>query len=165
VIETVILALGALAVVFWFGLAYWVTNDARRRIRNRFWIAVATALGLVPLVGPAAYVLFRPAETREDVRARNAEMAAFETYLVERPAACPTCSALVEDNFRVCPVCATRLREACTQCDAPLQPLWQICPYCATPVEAEVDLDVALTREAGSGSAATLDLVAGSSEV
>ncbi len=151
VIKTAILVAVALAIVFAVGLAYWVNKDARRRTRNVFWILLATALGLVPFLGPVVYLLFRSAETREDVRARNAEIAAFEALVgASHGAACPECSAPVEADYLVCPVCTTRLREPCVGCEAPLEPLWQMCPHCATPVKTEVedlDLDVALTRE------------------
>jgi hypothetical protein len=148
----------AIAIVFWIGLAYWVNKDARRRIRNPFLVLLATAVGLVPCVGPLVYLLFRPSETRDDVRSRNAELAALEAQIVRHHPTCPECSAVVEANYLVCPVCATRLREPCAQCDAPLDRLWQICPYCATPIEEAVDLDVALTRELRPAPA--LDLVA-----
>ena len=149
VTRNLILAAAALAIVFWIGLAFWVYKDARRRIRNPFGVAIATLLGLVPYIGPLVYLLLRPAETRAEVRARNAELAAFEAQLerTRRPT-CPECSATVDDTYVVCPVCATRLREPCVRCAAPLEPLWQMCPHCATPVDTELDLDVALTREA-----------------
>ena len=158
VIKTLILALGALAIVFWIGLAYWVNKDARRRIRSRFLIFVATLLGLVPYVGLLVYLLFRPAETRNDVRSRDAELAALEAMAMQRRPTCPECSATVEPAFLVCPVCSTRLRDRCGNCAAPLERLWQICPYCATPFEAELDLDAALTRQVRT--VPTLDVVA-----
>lgn len=152
-----ILALGALAIVFWIGFAYWVNKDARRRIRKWYLVVVATALGLVPYVGPLVYLLFRPAETRGDVRLRNAELAALEAQIPRRCPTCPECSAQVEESYLACPVCTTRLREPCAQCGVPLERLWQICPYCAKPFGADLDLDTALTRAVRT---ATLDLVA-----
>jgi len=158
VIKTVIIALAGLVFVLWIGLAYWVNKDARRRTRNVFGVGVATLVGLVPYVGPVVYLLFRPSETRNDARSRAAELAAFETIAAGRGTTCPVCTAPVEADFLVCPVCTTRLRGACAHCDAPLQPLWQICPYCATPVAPELDLDAALTQELHA--VATLDLAA-----
>ena len=151
-------ALAALAVVFWIGLACWVNKDARRRMRHPLPIFGATVVGLVPYVGPVVYLLFRPAETRDEVRSRKAELAALEAQVAQRRPTCPECSAQVEAGYLVCPVCTTRLREPCAHCDAPLERLWQTCPYCATPVEAKPDLDEALAREVRS--AATLNLVA-----
>jgi RNA polymerase subunit RPABC4/transcription elongation factor Spt4 len=148
VIRNLILAGAALVIVFWIGLAYWVNKDARQRIRNWFPILLATALGLVPFVGPLVYLLLRPGETRAEIRTRNVEIAAFEAQIDRNRPACPECSAAVESDYLVCPVCTTRLHHPCVHCNAPLEPLWQTCPYCATPIEADVDLDMALTREA-----------------
>jgi RNA polymerase subunit RPABC4/transcription elongation factor Spt4 len=138
-----------LAVVFWLALAYWVYKDARRRIDDPWLVGVASALGLVPFLGPLVYLLFRPAETLEDVRSRNAELRALEHHLGRSRPSCPVCSTIVEPDYLVCPVCTTALRQACASCDAPLEPLWQMCPYCATSVEpAAIDLDAALSAEA-----------------
>lgn len=147
-IRTVLLALGALALVFWVGLAYWVNKDARLRIRATGLVGVATALGLVPFLGPAIYLLFRPAETRGQIRARKAERSALESLIRRSRPVCPECSAPADAGYLVCPVCATHLRGECTHCEGLLEPFWQMCPYCAAPVEAEPDLDEALTREA-----------------
>ena len=35
-------------VVFWLGVAFWVYKDARRRIKDRWVIGLATLLGLIP---------------------------------------------------------------------------------------------------------------------
>jgi Double zinc ribbon len=139
-----------LAVVFWLALGFWVQRDARRRIRDPFFVLLATLLGLVPpYIGPIVYLLFRPSETIEDVRSRRAELHALERQLAQTGPACPVCSSAVEPSYLACPVCATMLRQPCVRCDAPLEPLWQMCPYCATPIEAaQTDLDAALTAEA-----------------
>jgi len=138
-----------LAVVFWLALAYWVRRDARRRVEDPFLVGVATILGLLPpYLGPVVYLLFRPAETLDDVRARKTELRALETQLTRARPACPECSSPIEPDYFACPVCATRLRQPCAHCDAPLEPLWQVCPYCASAIEpSEFDLDAALTAE------------------
>ena len=139
-----------LAVVFWLGLAFWVHRDARRRIDDPLLVLLATLLGLAPpYIGPVVYLLFRPAETIDDVRSRRAELQALEQQLARSQPACPVCSSAVEPDYLACPVCATMLRHACAKCSAPLEPLWQMCPYCASPTEpSQVDLDAALTAEA-----------------
>lgn len=139
-----------LAVVFWLALAYWVHRDARRRIDDPFLIGVATILGLVPpYLGPVVYLLFRPAETLDDVRSRRAELRALEQQLTQARPTCPECSSPIEPDYFACPVCATRLRQPCAHCDAPLEPLWQVCPYCVSVIApSELDLDAALTAEA-----------------
>ena len=140
----------ALGIVFWVGLAFWVHKDARRRVANPFLVLLATLLGLAaPYVGPVVYLLFRPAETRDDVRARRIELRALEQQLARAQPACPVCSSAVEPEYLACPVCMTMLRQPCARCNAPLDPLWQMCPYCASRVEpSAVDLDAALTAEA-----------------
>jgi len=145
-----LIAVAVLAVFFWIGLVYWVNKDARRRIRRPLLVIGATVVGLVPAIGPLVYLLLRPAETRAEVRSRDAELAALEAQITREQATCPACSAAVDADFVVCPVCTTRLRERCAGCDAALERLWQMCPYCATPVEAKIDLDAVLTREARS---------------
>jgi hypothetical protein len=135
-------------IVFWLALAFWVNKDARRRIRDRFLVLLATLLGLVPFVGPIVYLLFRPAETLADVRSRRAELLALEQQLARAQPACPVCNSPVEADYLACPVCTTMLREPCATCHAPLEPLWQLCPYCASPIEpAQKDLDAPLTAE------------------
>jgi len=124
-----------LALVFWAATAYWVYKDARRRIRDPWLVAMATALGaLPPFLGPLIYMLFRPPEYLDDVRERELEILAIEEQLAERDLRCPVCKGTVDPSFLVCPVCTTRLKQACEECGAPLEPIWQVCPYCATPV-------------------------------
>jgi RNA polymerase subunit RPABC4/transcription elongation factor Spt4 len=141
-----------LAVVFWLGLAFWVHRDARRRIGDPFLVLLATLVGLAPpYIGPVVYLLFRPAETIEDVRSRRVELQALEQQLTRtRPQpACPVCSSAVEPDYLACPVCTTMLRQPCAKCNAPLEALWQMCPYCASPVEpSQIELDAALSAEA-----------------
>ena len=121
-------------VVFWLAWAYWVFKDARRRIGDPWLVAMATILGLIPLIGPLVYLFFRPPEYLEDRRERELEIRAMEEQIGQRAAHCPVCRAAVEPDFLVCPVCTTKLKQACSSCKAPLEPLWQVCPYCETPV-------------------------------
>jgi hypothetical protein len=140
------------AVLFWLGCAFWTHRDAKRRIDDPLLVWTATLLGLVPIGGPLAYLLFRPPETLADGRTRRVELRALEMSLDRREPRCPVCRTAVEPAFLVCPVCTTNLKEPCRACAAPLEPLWQVCPYCTTPVKAPeaVDLDAALTAEAAS---------------
>jgi len=129
-------------VVFWLAVGYWTYKDARRRIQDRWLVAMATLLGLVPpFVGALIYMLFRPPEYLDEVRERELEM---RTLAALRPAEerCPVCRSAVEPTFRVCLVCTTRLRESCTSCSAPLDPLWQVCPFCETPVVRAAPVDL-----------------------
>jgi hypothetical protein len=152
------IALFCLALV-WLGSAFWTHRDAERRIDDRLLVSTATLLGLVPVAGQLVYLLFRPPETLEDVRARRIELRALETRLTRREPRCPGCRTAVEASFLICPVCTTRLKKPCRACEAPLERLWQACPYCAAPVlEAPTALDldavlVAKTASNGNGNA------------
>src|SRR5262249_57355604 len=92
-----------------------------------------------PFLGPLIYMLFRPPEYLEDVRERELELKMIERGLDGRDVTCWVCSARVEPEFLVCPVCTTRLRQACANCARPLEPAWQVCPYCETPVVADAN--------------------------
>jgi hypothetical protein len=146
------------AALVWLGSAFWTHRDAKRRIDDGLLVSTATLLGLVPVAGPLVYLLFRPPETLEDVRARRIELRALETHLARPEPRCPGCRTAVEASFLVCPVCTRRLKEPCRACEAPLEPLWQACPYCAAPVikaPAALDLDavlVAKTASSGHGN-------------
>ena len=48
---------------------------------------------------------------------------------------CPSCDRVVEENFAVCPHCATVLQCSCASCNMRLQKEWQICPYCGSPAK------------------------------
>lgn len=48
---------------------------------------------------------------------------------------CPSCDRVVEENFAVCPHCATVLQCSCSSCNMRLQEEWQICPYCGSPAK------------------------------
>jgi hypothetical protein len=126
----------AFIVVVWGATVFWVWKDAKRRIESSALKWVATGFGAVPpFLGPLVYMLFRPPEYLEDVRERELEIKAIEQRLgVE---ACPVCRAEVSDEFLVCPVCTTKLRQACSNCSRPLEQSWQVCPYCETPIAAE----------------------------
>jgi Double zinc ribbon len=126
-------------VVFWISTIYWVFKDARRRIGDTLIVLVATAIGIVPFIGPLIYMLFRPPEYLEDVRERELEIRAIEKRLGGHDLRCPVCRAPVDEDFLVCPVCTTKLRQSCASCGKPLEALWQICPYCETPIPQDGD--------------------------
>jgi RNA polymerase subunit RPABC4/transcription elongation factor Spt4 len=155
VVEEVLLVL---LVVVWLCGGAWTHRDARRRIEDPFLLWTATLLGLLPVVGPFAYLLLRPPETLEDVRVRRLELRELEAALAERQPLCPACRSAVADDFRVCPVCTTRLKEPCNACGSLLEPRWLACPWCATPAlrspPDEADLDAALTAEAEEAAVA-----------
>ena len=134
-------------VVFWIATIYWVYKDARRRIAEPALVWVSAVVGAVPpFLGPLVYMLFRPPEYLEDVRERELEIQAMEKRLGARDLRCPVCRAEVEEEYLVCPVCTTKLRQACTGCGRPLESSWQVCPYCATEIAYDENATVALVE-------------------
>ncbi len=153
-----------LVVAFWLGLAFWTFRDARRRMDDWLLVGLATLLGLaIPFVGPVIYMLFRPPEILDDVRVRDLGLRTLEERAGQHELQCPVCRAVVAEDYHVCPVCTTRLKQPCPECAAPLQPSWQVCPYCAASVapqvvssEGPLALDAALTAAAAAaGSQST----------
>jgi hypothetical protein len=136
---TVIRTLATLFVfVFWGATVFWVYKDARRRFADRKLVWLSAVVGAIPpFLGPLVYMLFRPPEYLDDVRERELEIRAIEKRLDEKTISCTVCGSEIGDDFLVCPVCTTRLRQACSSCNKPLEPAWQVCPYCETPVAEE----------------------------
>jgi len=98
-----------------------------------------TAIGVVPVIGPLIYMLFRPPEYLEDVRERELEMQAAEARLHQMGyLLCPHCDHEVERDFLRCPSCQRKLKDPCVSCAKPLEPQWTICPYCETEVAGAI---------------------------
>ena len=50
---------------------------------------------------------------------------------------CPSCKAVIESDFSVCPHCLTSLKTLCQRCNQELKLGWKICPYCRAPAGEE----------------------------
>jgi hypothetical protein len=70
-----------LGVAVWLALIRWTQNDARRRLRNPQLIRGATALAVLPLVGPLIYMILRPPEFLEDAYEREISIASSEKLI------------------------------------------------------------------------------------
>jgi hypothetical protein len=133
--SVVSLALKGFLVVMWLAIAFWTFRDARRRIREPAFIALAVALALVlPFLGAIVYLIVRPPEFLEDAHERELEVLALEQRV--DGSRCPDCDFPIESGFLACPSCLRKLREPCVRCAAPLDPRWKICPFCETVVSA-----------------------------
>ncbi len=126
----------AVLVALWLALVYWTYKDAKRRIDDPLMIGIAVATSFIfPYLGTLFYTILRPPEYLEDVEERELEIQARRREIggVSR---CPSCSALVREDYLVCPNCRRRLKVSCGSCGRPLDPAWQVCPYCARDVKA-----------------------------
>lgn len=132
-LKFVLAALGAYLVAMWLLMVWWTFRDIRERSRDPFLQAAAVLVVLVfTLPGLWAYLVMRPKETLAEAYARTLEEEALLQEL-EDLKACPNCRRRVQDDFVVCPMCQTGLKEPCASCNRPLSYAWAACPFCATP--------------------------------
>lgn len=127
-------------VVLWLALAYWTFADARRRVSDPILVTTATAVGLIPFLGPLVYTILRPPELLEDIRERDIETQASELRMRHLVAqSCPRCEHPIERSWLRCPECQHRLKDPCVSCSRPVDPRWSICPYCETQLRRRAD--------------------------
>ncbi len=69
------------AVAVWLALIRWTYTDARRRLRNPRAVRAATALAVLPIVGPIIYMILRPPEFLEDAYEREISIASSEKLI------------------------------------------------------------------------------------
>jgi RNA polymerase subunit RPABC4/transcription elongation factor Spt4 len=139
-LEVAVACMTALLVAFWIGLAIWTFRDIRARTRDLFAWLLATLLVLVTgPVGLLLYLLLRPRETLAQSYDRQLEEEALLRDITTRRA-CPSCQAVTEPDWLICPQCRTELRRACEQCGRPLELNWKVCPYCGAPVVKAIEV-------------------------
>jgi len=68
-------------VAIWLALIRWTHADARRRMRSPGPIRAATALAVLPLIGPVIYMILRPPEFLEDAYEREISIASSEKLI------------------------------------------------------------------------------------
>ena len=81
VADAAIAPLIALGAILWLALIRWTYADARRRLRNPRMIRAATALAVIPFLGPLVYMILRPAEYLEDAYERQISIASSEKLI------------------------------------------------------------------------------------
>jgi RNA polymerase subunit RPABC4/transcription elongation factor Spt4 len=132
-VKVVLAALITYLLVLWVLMVWWTFRDIRERTRDPFLQAAAVFVVLVfSLPGLWIYLIGRPKETLAEAYARTLEEEALLQEL-EDLKACPTCRRRVADDFVICPICQTQLKEPCMRCKRPLSYAWNACPYCSTP--------------------------------
>ncbi len=125
----------ALVIAFWIGMVIWTFRDIRARTRDLFAWLLATLLVLVTgPIGLLLYLLLRPRETLAQAYDRQLEEEALLRDITARRA-CPSCQAVTEPEWLICPHCRTELRRTCKGCGRPLELDWTACPYCTAPLE------------------------------
>ncbi len=127
---------GVWAILLWLSIIVWVYRDIRERTRDLGLqvLAVFVAIMFFPgfnIPGLALYLMLRPRESLEESYARSLEE---ETLLREigDEGMCPSCRRFVERGWRLCPFCATQLKDICVKCEQLLSFNWVACPFCGT---------------------------------
>jgi RNA polymerase subunit RPABC4/transcription elongation factor Spt4 len=122
--------MAAWGTALWVGLVIWTFKDMRARSRDPFaQIMASIMVGVLTVPGWLIYLMLRPRETLAEAYERALEEEALLQEIEERPT-CPGCSRPVQDNWKICPHCHTRMRKNCPECRNLLELQWNLCPYC-----------------------------------
>lgn len=118
--------------LLWLALVALTYRDIRQRT-PRFALRLASALLVLALFLPGywLYLMLRPKTTIAQRYSRSLE----EELLLQElrvTRACPSCRARVEEDYLICPVCCTDLKEECRNCGRALGFAWAACPSCRT---------------------------------
>ena len=127
---------GVWALLLWLSIIVWVYRDIRDRTRDLGLqvLAVFVVMMFFPgfnIPGLALYLMLRPRETLEEAYARSLEEEALLREIGDE-GMCPSCRRFVERGWRLCPFCATQLKDICAKCEQLLSFNWVACPYCGT---------------------------------
>lgn len=146
---------GVWALLLWLSIIVWVYRDIRERTRDLGLqvLAVFVVMMFFPgfnIPGLALYLMLRPRESLEEAYARSLEEEALLREIGDE-GMCPSCRRFVERTWRICPFCATQLKDICSRCEQLLSFNWVACPYCGTERRG---LNVPTPATAGAPSAA-----------
>jgi RNA polymerase subunit RPABC4/transcription elongation factor Spt4 len=130
------LVAGVWALLLWLSIIVWVYRDIRERTRDLGLqvLAVFVVMIFFPgfnIPGLALYLMLRPRETLEEAYARSLEEEALLREIGDE-GMCPSCRRFVEKDWRLCPFCATQLKDVCTKCQQLLSFNWVACPFCGS---------------------------------
>ena len=122
--------MAAWGTALWVGLIIWTFKDMRARSRDPFaQIMASIMVAVLTVPGWLIYLMLRPRETLAEAYERALEEEALLQEIEERPT-CPGCSRPVDDTWKICPHCHTRLRKNCPECKNLLELQWNLCPFC-----------------------------------
>ncbi len=127
---------GVWALLLWLSIIVWVYRDIRERTRDLGLQVLALFVSVLffpgfNIPGLALYLMLRPRETLEEAYARSLEEEALLREIGDE-GMCPSCRRFVERTWRICPFCATQLKDICSRCEQLLSFNWVACPYCGT---------------------------------
>jgi RNA polymerase subunit RPABC4/transcription elongation factor Spt4 len=108
----------------------WVIRDSYLRGANPI---IWGIISLIPFIGAFAYSMMRPPMLLSDKDEQAIDFALKKRELMKY-GECAKCGYPVENEYLMCPNCATQLKNECRSCGHALSPEWRVCPYCCTPV-------------------------------
>jgi len=127
---------GVWAFLLWLSIIVWIYRDVRDRTRDLGLQVLAIFVGIMffpgfNIPGLALYLMLRPRDSLEEAYARSLEEEALLREIGDE-GMCLSCRRFVEQGWRICPYCATQLKDICVKCDHLLSFNWIACPYCTT---------------------------------
>lgn len=124
---------GAFFTALWLSLLIWTYRDIRARTQDPLIrILAVLVVAVLFLPGIVIYLILRPRQSLEEEYQYMLEEEALLQSIEEQPV-CPGCARHVEERWRICPNCHTRLKKVCHECGKLMKLSWSLCPYCGTP--------------------------------
>lgn len=135
---------GAFLAALWLSLLIWTYRDIRSRAKDPLTrILAVLVVGVLFLPGVVIYLILRPSQTMEEEYQYMLEEEALLQSIEEKPL-CPGCGRQVDERWRVCPNCHTRLKKTCHHCGELMKLSWSLCPMCGTPEPGKRREDVSI---------------------
>lgn len=131
-LRLVLMFLAVFVVMLYVMSVVYVARDSRRRGASA-WIVWTLAALILPGIGLVMYLIMRPSTYTVD-REEQALDIALREHQLSKYGVCPTCGTQIDEDFIVCPMCDTQVRNVCPSCHRPLNANWKVCPYCRTPI-------------------------------
>jgi len=130
VLMAVVAILAATFTALWISLIIWTFRDMKSRTRDVFaQVMAALVVAVLNIPGLLVYLILRPPETLAEQYERALEEEALLQEIEEKKV-CPGCGNPIQDDWRICPFCHTRLKKLCHSCGGLLELPWTLCPYC-----------------------------------
>lgn len=141
---------GAFLAALWLSLLIWTYRDIRSRSQDLLVrILAVLVVGILFLPGVVIYLILRPSQTLEEEYQYMLEEEALLQSIEETPV-CPGCARHVEEAWRICPNCHTRLKKPCRECGQLMKLSWSLCPHCGTPEPGKRREDLSISEAVGS---------------
>jgi hypothetical protein len=122
-------------IVVWLASALWAFVDLRRRTASPVlpYVSAAAVVLASPVLFPFAVLvhrIVRPSASVADRRLAGLRDAALAGELDQER--CPSCGAIVDDEWLLCPACRRPLGHRCDACGRTAGIGWDVCAWCGS---------------------------------